>query len=206
VLDLVLWDSHPLALGATPYQTFVDGIPQLDGMYFLQKPAAFQVVPKTPNFDKETEQTIKYEGLPPLDVGKSFAGDLLTFTNVSGLWVPGFNGVSEVFSASKNELQETSATGTVVTQNGKILCAGIAHECAHIQAKSSREVNLKGGSITPGLVHYGTKLGMQHIGMEESTTDGAVFDTLTGSAPQIIGTGSIIRAVDGLEFSSRDAL
>lgn len=41
--DLVLWDSHPLALGATPLQVFIDGIPQ------LRKP--FSAKPLSTNLD-----------------------------------------------------------------------------------------------------------------------------------------------------------
>lgn len=28
--DIVVWDAHPLSLGATPLQVFIDGVPQLD--------------------------------------------------------------------------------------------------------------------------------------------------------------------------------
>ncbi|KAJ8496327.1 hypothetical protein ONZ45_g12505 [Pleurotus djamor] len=58
--DLVLWDSHPLALGATPIQVFIDGIPQLDNPFNVQKPASFQHSPKVPNFDDEAEAAIHY--------------------------------------------------------------------------------------------------------------------------------------------------
>ncbi|KAJ7090098.1 hypothetical protein C8R44DRAFT_751081 [Mycena epipterygia] len=66
-LDLVLWDSHPLALGATLIQVFIDGIPQLAAPALLSKPDAFQHVPQTPNWEKEVRQTIEHEGLPPLE-------------------------------------------------------------------------------------------------------------------------------------------
>ncbi|KAJ7892589.1 hypothetical protein B0H14DRAFT_3427995 [Mycena olivaceomarginata] len=55
--DLVLWDSHPLALGATPIQVFIDGIPQLHNALFSSKPDAFQHVPQTPSFEKEVRDT-----------------------------------------------------------------------------------------------------------------------------------------------------
>ncbi|KAN0081191.1 hypothetical protein V8E55_008815 [Tylopilus felleus] len=35
ISDLAIWDSHPLALGATPVQVFIDGIPQLEAFRFL---------------------------------------------------------------------------------------------------------------------------------------------------------------------------
>ncbi|CAG8670052.1 6700_t:CDS:2, partial [Acaulospora colombiana] len=55
--DLVIWDSHPLALGATPI---------LESPKSIKKPSEFQVLPRVPNFDKERKNAIKYEGLQPL--------------------------------------------------------------------------------------------------------------------------------------------
>jgi imidazolonepropionase-like amidohydrolase len=60
--DIVLWDSHPLSLGATPSQVFIDGIPQLEGMK-LEKPAALQAAPKTPKFSKEAKLAVKVNNI-----------------------------------------------------------------------------------------------------------------------------------------------
>ena len=81
--DLVIWDSHPLSLGATPKQVFIDGIAQLDDAFVSEKPAIFQKVPKTPNFDREAENAIKYDGLPPLAPEKTISGTVI-FINVKG--------------------------------------------------------------------------------------------------------------------------
>ena len=40
-LAIVIWDSHPLALGATPRQVYIDGIPQLEKSQELNKPSKF---------------------------------------------------------------------------------------------------------------------------------------------------------------------
>jgi hypothetical protein len=64
--DIVAWDSHPLALGATPKQVWIDGISQIESPFSSQKPAAFQKPPATPDFDREAYEAIKYDGLPPL--------------------------------------------------------------------------------------------------------------------------------------------
>lgn len=55
----MIWDSHPLALGATPVQVIIDGIPQLPAKYVVEKPQSFQVVPKVPNFDEEAKKTVR---------------------------------------------------------------------------------------------------------------------------------------------------
>ena len=66
--DIVLWDSHPLQLGATPLQVFVDGIPQLKDPHVSRKaPKSSAGPPSTPDFTREAEQAVKHEGLPPLE-------------------------------------------------------------------------------------------------------------------------------------------
>ncbi|KAJ3798928.1 hypothetical protein GGU11DRAFT_743857 [Lentinula aff. detonsa] len=49
-------------------------------------------------------------------------------------------------------------------------------------------------------------LGLQHITLEPSTTDGEIFDPLTSDVPSILGNGALIIAADGLQYGSRDAL
>ena len=59
----------------------------------------------------------------------------------------------------------------------------------------------------PGLLSCGSELGLTHISGEKSTRDGKVFDGLTDKVPSILGGDeAVIRAVDGLLFSTRDAL
>jgi hypothetical protein len=69
-------------------------------------------------------------------------------------------------------------------------------------------IDLEAGSISPGLVSFGSPLGLEHIQAEQSTTDGPVFDPLSrNGVPDILGgDGAIIRAADGLLFQTRDAL
>lgn len=63
-VDVVVWDSHPLALGATPVEVWIDGIPQFKSGLVAQKPASSQIAPKTPNFDKEAADAIEVGGVP----------------------------------------------------------------------------------------------------------------------------------------------
>ncbi|KAH7091723.1 composite domain of metallo-dependent hydrolase [Auriculariales sp. MPI-PUGE-AT-0066] len=63
--DIVLWDSHPLQVGATPRQVFIDGIPQLKNPHAIAttKP---QQAPSPPNWDQEAAAVLEYQGTPPL--------------------------------------------------------------------------------------------------------------------------------------------
>ncbi|KAJ6630996.1 carbohydrate esterase family 9 protein [Mycena sp. CBHHK59/15] len=196
--DLVIWDSHPLALGATPVQVFIDGIPQLADAHVVDKPDSFQHSPAVPNFDKEAQEAIKYEGLQPLE--PTVNTNPVVFTNVRSVFAQSVADVEQTFSAT-----DDSVLGTVVVEHGAITCSGA---CTTDALTGATVIDLEGGAISSGLVSFGSPLGLEHIAQEDSTIDGAVYDPLSKTGvPQIVGgDGAIIRAADGLLFSTRDAL
>ena len=107
------------------------------------KPESFQILPKTPDFSKEAENALKYEGLPPLVPMRSNS-DPVIFSNVSSVFLKHDNGIREAFSAS-----EASASGNVVVEKGEIVCMGDASTCSVIMYDSNiQQVDLKGGNIS----------------------------------------------------------
>ncbi|KAF5393062.1 hypothetical protein D9757_001113 [Collybiopsis confluens] len=208
--DVVIWDSHPLALGATPKQVFIDGVAQLEHPYTIAKPSAFQHVPKTPGFKEEREAALEYDGLPPLGPKKSFPG-IVMFKNIGSLFLDKGHGIEQIFSpwTENNDSSDAIAPQIAVVENGKIVCIGsTSEECSSSAYLKAHIVDLDGGSLAPGLLSYGSSLGLVHISGERSTQDGTVPDGLTGKVPAILGGDleAVIRASDGLLFSSRDAL
>lgn len=202
---MVLWDSHPLALGATPKQVYIDGIPQLARPYVRDKPASFQEKPKTPNFDKEAADAVKYDGLPPLKPVKNVRN--VVFTNVQSVWRRVDGGVEQILDTAAQAKTAGNAGTIVVAENGKVTCAGTRLTCNVNHLVGYESVDLEGGSLAPGLVSFGAPLGLEEIAGESSTNDGTVYSPLKETVPTILGgDGSVIRAVDGLEFSTRDAL
>lgn len=202
--DLVLWDSHPLALGATPRQVFIDGIAQFDKTFSppAQKPTEFQKAPETPDFEKEAADALKYEGLPPLEPEKSISGTV-AFTNLSTISLRSIQG-SDIVTAF--EAESADEYGTLVIQAGKVACLGSQSSCAEFLARQETVVvDLKGGAVSPGLTSFGSNLGLEEIQGEASTKDGAVYDPLDKEAPGILGKGALIRAADGLQFATRHA-
>lgn len=200
---MVIWDSHPLALGATPTQVFIDGIPQLDVPHVVFKPDSFKDLPKVPNFDREAEEAILFEGLPPL-LPKRTSTDIILFTNVNSVILPRCGDLAEAYTAPGDE------TGVVVIRDGNITCYGSEAACSLNDLTGGervRVVDLQGGAISPGLLTYGSPLGLQEIEAEPSTGDGLVFDPLTRQVPKLVGGDiPIVRAVDGLQFAGRDSL
>lgn len=203
--DVVLWDSHPLALGATPKQVWIDGVAQLEHPYSVTKPASAQHVPETPNFDAQAKAALKYDGLPPLEPEHA-KSDFIVFRNVSSVYRRQGGRVKEVFRASA---AGADSEGVVVTSEGKVVCAGSLVECSSSLYDGAQPeiMNLEGGSVAPGLVTYGAPLGLEEITAERSTVDGYALDPLTDTLPAIAGgDGAINAAVDGLQFGTRDAL
>lgn len=123
------------------------------------------------------------------------------FHNVASLWVPRSGNL-------KRLLESDAASGIVAFKNGKLVCAADGTMCSHhIKNEEATIVDLKGGAIGPGFVSAGSTVGLQEIAMEASTTDGYVADPLLGSLPKVLGGDfSLIKAVDGLQFETRDAL
>jgi len=131
-------------LGATPTQVFIDGITQLDEPQSIKKPPKAQRIPKPPDFRQEAEEAVKHNGLPPLEMIRSYS-DMVVFRHVNAVFLRNDNKIEEVFSASK-----MGEAGVVVTQRGKITCYGSQVECSLDASGTNvfRHVDLKGGSIS----------------------------------------------------------
>jgi hypothetical protein len=97
--------------------------------------------------------------------------------------------------------------GIVVVDRGQIICSGVKASCATYLtlADPSEFIDVKAGSLSPGFITYGSPLGLVEIVQEASTNDGVSYDALRGDVPKIL-RGIEDRAVDGLQFGTRNAL
>lgn len=187
---------------------YIDGVPQLGSPFTVQKPKRLQEAPKVPNFDKEAEDAIRYEGLPPLLTKENRLTEDVLFTNVTDVYTP----VGSTISHSR--LFRAVVDGkefppSVLVQKGRITCMGeCTQEKVMTGTKNITIIDLEGGALSPGLVSFGAPLGLEEIQAEKSTNDGTVLDPLSTATPRILddGEGGVIRAVDGLSFMGRDTL
>lgn len=182
--DIVVWDSFPLTLGATPKQTYIDGIPQIISPHNFNKPSAAQDISPAGDYDKEAQEAIDSRGDPDLRPKKSSSA--IVFEGVQNLYLDGVTAQGE--------------PGRVVVQNGEIACVG--KDC--VVAEGEYEVvQLNGGSIAPGLITTGSKLGLIEIAQEKVTSDGIAYDPLSGTE---LLDGLLVHAVDGARFEGKDEL
>ena len=145
--DIVVWDSDPLSVGATPVQVWIDGTPQFKEPVELKKPIG---KPIQPNDNLKT-----------------------TLDTASALDDIVFTGVTKVMLADHEEAMNSEAGTNVVVRNGSISCIG---DCAdHIllaQQASTDIINLRNGHIAPTLTAFGSSLGLVEIQAELDTQDG----------------------------------
>ncbi|KAF8076559.1 carbohydrate esterase family 9 protein [Lyophyllum atratum] len=208
--DVVLWDSHPLQLGATPVKVWIDGILQIPVPSKTDTPTRIEVgkgkedgewreQPDVPNWDKERKEALKWEGLPPLQPKQK--KDTIIFSNVKTVWTRKSNDdVQEAFIAKSQD-----QLGAVVVENGQMSCIGTS--CGLASFDAADIVDLHGGSISPGLMTYGSPLGLEEIAGEPSTGDGKPYDAFARNVPDILDdSGAVVRAMDALRFGTRNAL
>lgn len=169
----------------------------------VHKGKPFQKLPAVPNFDKEAQAAVEYEGLPPLNPTK--ASSTVIFSNVTSLYSGAEGTIQNIFTTADSDIPMH-----VLVRDGRILCHGMIAQCLtdfSLTSDDATMVDLAGGSIVPGLISFGAPLGLDHIDQEPSTDDGIVYDPFGESVPSILGGDSALpRAADGLQFTTRDAL
>ncbi|KZP04918.1 hypothetical protein FIBSPDRAFT_1054380, partial [Athelia psychrophila] len=213
--DIVLWDSHPLQIGATPAKVWIDGIVQIpvppktgqsDSPVKVgvgKEDAKWNRVPSVPNWDEEREKAVEWEGLPPLgSKGSKGIQDKVIFTSVADVWVKSAEGVVQAKVSGQEGL------GVVVVEDGTIVCSGTSLSCTPANAEGDYTfVDLDGGSISPGLMTFGSSLGIEEIQSEPSTGNGMLTNPLLTNLPKIFGdVGGVFKAMDALQFGTRNAL
>ncbi|KAJ6628787.1 carbohydrate esterase family 9 protein [Mycena sp. CBHHK59/15] len=208
--DVVLWDSNPLQQGATPSHVWIDGVLQVPLATRSDKEGSIEVgvgkegkewnqVPAVPDWEKERKQAIDWEGLPPLTGRKQ--GGKVVFQHVGEVWRRDAGGqIQEIISPSPGEL-------SVIVENGKIICAGDHNACPLDAGDTAHYVDLHGGSVSPGIMTFGSPLGLEEIRSEPSTGDGPLFNAFVDNVPAILNDpGAVVKAMDTLQFGTRNAL
>jgi hypothetical protein len=186
--DVVLWDSHPLALGATPIQVFIDGMPLFDQQIAeekLWKPAEKQQAPAQRQFNEAEAMSLEIN--PANTMGNTFVA-----TGIKKAYIRGENGLEEIST--------TSEPLTMVVRNGNITCLSSTcrGEMDSMISNGARVHHLQNGYVFPGLTILSPSHGLSEIIAETSTTDGKV-DTSTDP----LDSKNVIYAKDGLSFDGK---
>lgn len=157
--DVVVWDSDPLSVGATPVQVWIDGTAQFEDPYELAKPLSAPMVPD-PSLNSTNEETAQVQNL--------------IFTGVSKTLLP--IGDQVVHDDDK----AGAAPFNVVVTDGKISCVGAcAADLGTAAAKKTKTIHLQNGYLTRAFTAFGSTLGLNEIDAEASTDDGDNTDVFS---------------------------
>lgn len=136
--DLVIWDRHPLRLGATPLLVMIDGDT------IVKAPASLW---------KETQPA--HSKHPPPQQPQHVHDDQICFPGQKNLIVQGIkvDYFNDYNSDMEPDHREADSTATVVIRNGKLECIG-KHNCRLLAKKLADEdhfliMNVTNGFVTP---------------------------------------------------------
>ncbi|KAG0286257.1 hypothetical protein BGZ98_005156, partial [Dissophora globulifera] len=150
--DVVIWEKHPLALGAHPLQVYIDGIPQIE----KADPSKWSTQGEPQKLEEAPDM--------PIPKGKDACSD----KSQSGV----FTGIKKIILKDSEEISVRGDL-TVVIEDGEVVCTG---QCSSAVAalKNAPVYDLGGeGVVLPSLLSVGAPgLGLVEIAMEDSTGDG----------------------------------
>ncbi|KAJ6031931.1 hypothetical protein N7540_002663 [Penicillium herquei] len=186
--DIVIWDSHPLANGATPLQVYIDGVSILssdhlqESLKFSSSQGSQMQPPKAPRMRPQPEKNVHdsfHEAIK--------AGDKIAVSGIQSVLVP-FSGF------------DVPAHGnlTMILESGRVLCIGLPEDCFEV-ANDAAHINLENGHIIPGLTAFVRHMGLSEIEMESTSGDGSVVPQ-----PMNAKELDVTYAKDGLRIEGKD--
>ncbi|KAK4497874.1 hypothetical protein PRZ48_010529 [Zasmidium cellare] len=183
--DVVVWDSHPLAIGATATQVFIDGHSVLNPQV-VRESLSQASNQRAQNEEPKVRPQVSHEEKYSLCTLLAAQPQKLVFT-----------GIQKVYSQDQALDLSGLANATVVFDGGEVICLGLEDDCAS-SAEHGVVISLKNGYITPGLLAVSQTLGLVDITGEPSTSDGIV-----NPKANVASEDSIDFAKYGLHSNSR---
>lgn len=187
--DIVVWNVHPLNVGATPLQVFIDGRPVLDSK---------EVSGTLSNMKLDTQRERERGKLNMRAVL-----DPVVKEQICGETRPG-NGRTVIITGIKASFLETTPTPysahgnlTLVINNGKLECFGNHTTCV-TASTVGKIIKLDKGYVLPGLTALSTHLGLAEIDMAEETSDGSF-----GKKSDSLNADNVVFAKYGVHLDGR---
>lgn len=226
--DVVVWNTHPLVMGATPVEVVIDGVVQLgehapvprpdlprdEGETQVKNSTPAPAAPRGGNFSVDIERVKgSYDEIIAFDKlafpsAKPPTPNCTVFTNVSQRFFrrPRSSGDS---NSRVSSTSFASSSGRIVVANGKVLCSGESCTSSVCHSSSITTIDARGGTVLPGITSYGSNLGLTDIVSESETSDGYTLDPVSSpnailSTPEYLRSWPTARAVDGLQWGGHD--
>ncbi len=148
--DIVVWDSDPLSVGATPVQIWIDGTAQYENPIELSKRFGGPILPNEDLANIVEDPT-------------TLSGDVV-FTGITRFLLP----------TDAGQVTDDGRTLNVAVSKGKITCVGLcSSELRAASDKPDRAViHLKNGYVTPSFTAFGSTLGLNAVDDDRDTDNG----------------------------------
>jgi len=154
--DIAVWDRYPFSVGATVDKVFIEGELQFDK-----------------NLPFQTYVPPKQAKLVP--IGPNGCNHSSNGYAVTGVTIYTMNSLNEVIS-----------NGSIVVENGTIICLGPSCPIP----PNFQIYEIVGGFVVPGMVNFGANIGQLEVEQEENSQDG-----VSNVSPNIL-------AIDGILFQN----
>lgn len=158
--DIVVWDSHPLSVGATPLQVYVDGKPTLD-----PEKVRDSMLPQ-----RLESRPLSKPSIRPLQSEEARTATCSQLLKHQGPIV--ITGITASYLPSFEHSSQNVSNLTAVVHNGKLICLDTALKCQAISIDAP-VVHLDNGHLSYGITAITSSLGILEISSESSTTDGS---------------------------------
>lgn len=166
--DLVIWDDHPLQVGATPSEVFIDGRSALH-----ESKSSDKLTHKAIRSSESHEAPVIRASISP-DQKEDICGRVQEpHSKVL------FTGIQEILIDTPTYLVQNAKNLTLLVEDGQITCFDERSACISSSGSEDglTQVELNNGYITPGLVAFGNNIGIQSIPSESSTGDGSAANS-----------------------------
>ncbi|QPG77409.1 hypothetical protein FOA43_004823 [Brettanomyces nanus] len=178
--DVVIWDRHPLQMGASPLKVFIDGVPVLDTPIKNNKDLEYSP-------DSMKEVTPEMKDFQCLEGSESFIVRGITKSLVS------------------EQPKENNEPYELVVNNGTIIC--FKKNCTsfydRIVSSCDKVLELQNGYISPGGTALSSTHGLMEMPSETTTGDGDIMDFIKdGVLDDFSDPDRVLLAHDGLQFES----
>lgn len=206
--DIVVWDSHPLAVGAVPKQVYIDGVATLDAAK-VEESLAHVVVKQGNDAPRDAGKPAARAVLPAEDrkmfcASSRKTGQAFVVTGISKAFL---NEFPALLSRADGELPTDNLT--LVIDNGEVVCLGEDSSCRSAAAQLTQNdmvsVQLANGHLTRGLTTVTSALGIAEIGMSPETGDGEldVVDSKTAKDAESIDYAKYAVALGGSQVEAK---
>ncbi|KAF7520711.1 hypothetical protein G7054_g12688 [Neopestalotiopsis clavispora] len=171
--DIVVWDSHPLSIGATPQQVFIDGIATLDAKMVQSSTGSSMESAAAPDTTLEAPVMRTRQD-------STTANDFCTLAKQPGQSFI-VHGIRKSFLDNHPHHAGSLSTAgtknlTLVIDNGHVACLDTRAACDDMIIaagnNNATQLTLQNGHLLPGLTAVTDSLGIKEISMAEETGNG----------------------------------